>query len=163
MQASQTFDFRDNSGSAQQHLGPISERGMLLTLTTGFLVLIGMIGVLGCALSAPPSIGGVLLFGFFGVCAVTQFVSFAMEVRLAPDAMRIRRLRHFTDYPWSRVTRARITSLRTTGITWIALHFSVGMPRYFALWVPWYAPERWKTLNRLIDAMQARVPVQHSF
>jgi len=98
------------------------------------------------------------------VWASWHYLRLVCEVRVAPQYLSVRQLTDFRSIPWAEISRVRVYSLRTTGNTYIILRGHSKLPlALLPLWVPWWRPESWEELSRLVEDIARHVPAKHSW
>lgn len=144
-------------------LGAIIERGLLLGLLTLMFLLIGSFAIYMWSQHEKSWDGTLLLAAIIVLGSGWNYLGLAMEVRIASEHLSFRRLVNFRSIKWNSISRVRVWSLRTMGITYVCVKGRSGVPlAFFALWIPWDCPERWENLLRLIEQVARRLPVKHT-
>lgn len=158
------YSFTDGSTGRRDFLGAIVERGPLLSLVSLILLLIGCFGIYLWSRQEAYWHGTLALGAIPIMGAALNYFWLVVEVTITPQDLSFRRLVSFKSVPWDRISRVRVYSLRTTGISYVWVRGRSALPlAFFPLWVPVYRRERWEGLNILIEEMAKRVPVKHTW
>lgn len=98
------------------------------------------------------------------VWASWHYLRLVSEVRVAPQYLSVHQLTNFRSMPWAEISRVRVYSLRTTGNTYMILRGRSKLPlAVLPLWVPWWRPESWQELCRLVEDIAKHVPAKHTW
>lgn len=158
-----TYVFSDGYTSRRDFLGAIIERGPLLSFVTTMALIIGAFGLYMWTQQDAGWDGTLVLGLTILFLPALNYLWFVMEIRLRPEHFCFRRFKGYRSLPWEKISRIRVYSLKTTGITYVLIK---GHPRrylaFFTLWLPSHRPEKWEELIRLLEHLKRHVPVKHT-
>jgi hypothetical protein len=155
--------FNDNSPGDRTLIGAVLERGPLLGWITLIFLLMGAFVLYMWSQQRAYWHPTLLLLLFPILWMALHYLPLVVEVRITPRQLSFRRLINLCSIPWDHITRVRVYSLRTCGITYVWVRGRMAAPlAFFPLWIPWYRPEKERELDRLVEDIARRVPVKHS-
>lgn len=143
-------------------IGVIMERGPIAALGM-FFVLIGVSFALYIWSQQEVFWDESLIFALLVVFwSAWHYLGLVVEIRVTAQHFSFRRLMRFRSIPWEKISRVRLYSLTTMGITYVWITGHSNLPIAVFPLLSGYPPETWKELIRLVEDLKQRGPVKHT-
>lgn len=157
-----SYLFAGGSSTRKNLIGAVTERGPLVTV--GMIFALAIVSFALYIWSREKGFWDEsLIFALFVLFwSGWHYLGLVLEIRVTGKHLSFRRLFSFRSIPWERISRVRVYSLRTMGLTYICIGGDSHLPLAFFPLLTGYPPENWKNLIGLVEQIKTRVPVKHT-